>query len=157
MKKFVALTIVALSCTGCLRENPLVPATAIPARYADVETRTLTESEKAIVRQGVAATLPNPAFAEFRWAKFPKSPAEVEYYCGQLNAQTQSGAWVGFRPFIASIETRDGQVRQARLIEISRDRIDVGSVLAQCRQHGLDPFTALESERGLTAEAQRAR
>jgi hypothetical protein len=157
MKQLIALAIVALCCTGCLRENALTPATSIPARYPVTEMRGLTEPEKAIVRQGVAATLPNPAFAEFRWAKFPKSPAEVEYYCGQLNAQTQPGNWVGFRPFIAAIESRDGQIRQARLIEISRDRIDVGSVLAQCQQHGLSPFTAFESERGVTAEAQQKR
>jgi hypothetical protein len=157
MKKFLALALVAVSCTGCLRENPMVPATVIPARYPEVETRRLSESEKATIRQGVVATLSNPAFAEFRWTKFPKSPAEVEYYCGQLNAQTASGTWVGFRPFIASMETNDGQVRQAKLIEISRDRIDVGSVLAQCRQHGLDPFVAFESERGVSAAAQEKR
>lgn len=155
MKRFLALAMVAVCCSGCLRENPLVPATTIPARFPVVEMRSFSDSEKTIVRQGVAATLPNPAFAEFRWAKFPKAPAEVEYYYGQLNAQTGSGAWVGFRPFIASVETRDGQVRQARLIEISRDRIDVGSVLAKCREHGLDPFTAVEAEHGVTAEAQK--
>jgi hypothetical protein len=157
MKQFFVLAIAALCCTGCLRENPMVPATGIPARFPDVEMRRLSEPEKATIRQGVAATLPNPAFAEFRWAKFPKSPAEVEYYCGQLNAQTASGVWVGFRPFIAAIETNDNQVRQARLIEVSRDRIDVGSVVAQCRQHGLDPFAAFESERGVTGEALRGR
>jgi hypothetical protein len=155
MKKFLLLAAVALSCTGCLRENALVPATAIPARYPDVQMRGLTSSEKAIVRQGVVATLPNPSFAEFRWAKFPNPPAEVEYYCGQLNAQSASGTWVGFRPFIAAIETSDGQVRRARLIEISRDRIDVGSVLAQCRQHGLDPFTAFESDRTVSVEPDK--
>jgi hypothetical protein len=156
MKRFLALAMVAVCCSGCLRENPLVPATTIPARFPVVEMRNFSDSEKSIIRQGVATkALLNPALTDFRWAKFPKAPAEVEYYCGQLNAQTQLGAWVGFRPFIASVETRDGQVRQARLIEISRDRIDVASVLAKCREHGLDPFTAVEAERGVTAEAQR--
>ncbi|HWV54449.1 hypothetical protein [Pseudorhodoplanes sp.] len=156
MKKFLALATVALCCTGCLRENPLVPATAIPARYPTEDLRRFSEAEKAVVRQGVVATLPNPAFAEFRWTKFPKSPAETEYYCGQLNAQVDSGAWVGYRPFIAVIETRDGLARQARLIELSRDRIDVGSVLAQCRQHGLDPFVGFESDgAGVSAAAQQ--
>jgi hypothetical protein len=155
MKKFLVLAAVALSCSGCLRENPLVPATGIPARMPDQEMRVFSDSEKAIIRRGVVASVPNPAFAEFRWGKLPKSTAEVEYYCGQLNAQTEPGRWVGFRPFIAVLEMRDDRVREARLIEISRDRIDVGSVLAKCREHGLDPFAAVEAEQGLSTEAQQ--
>jgi hypothetical protein len=121
----------------------------------DAEMRSFSDAEKALVRQGVVANLQNPAFAEFRWGKFPKSSAEVEYYCGQLNAQTEPGRWVGFRPFIAVLETSDDRVRSARLIEISRDRIDVASVVAKCRQHGLDPFAATEAEQGLSSEAQQ--
>lgn len=157
MKKFLLLAAVALSCSGCLRENPLVPATGIPARMPDAEMRSFNDAEKSIIRRGVVASMPNPAFAEFRWGKVSKGSAEVEYYCGQLNAQTEPGRWVGFRPFIALLEMRDDQVRQARLIEISKDRIDVASVLSKCREHGLDPFAAMETEQALSVEAQRFR
>ena len=158
MKRFLILGAILVGCSGCVPDNAMLAAAPpLPARVGNVEMRSLSEHEKSVVRQAVRTQVPNPDYAEFRWAKFPKAPAESEYYCAQINAQTAQGSFVGFRPYIAMIETRKDEVRGARLIELSADRLNVEDVLRRCREHGLDPFLALEGEGGLSQEAQRTR
>lgn len=126
----------------------------IPARSNDSEQRRLTDAEKAVVRRSVLVGTSDPDFAEFRWPTMSKSPAPTDYYCGQVNAQTAPGRWVGFRPFVVTIETVKGEIRNATLVDLSADRVETTSVISKCREHGLDAFATVESD-GRAAEAQR--
>lgn len=146
IRQFFTLASILLCCTGCLPETAMLPGVGIPARLPDGELRRLSDEEKAIIRRSVLTEVRDPAFAEFRWTKFSKSPAQTEYYCGQLNAQTEPGRWVGFRPFVVTVETAKEQIRSARLVELSPDRLDVASVVSKCRENGLDAFAAIESD-----------
>ncbi len=146
IRTFVTLASLLLLCTGCLPETAVVSGVGIPARSPDSELRRLSDDEKTIIRRSVLTDVSNPAYAEFRWTKFSKSPAPTDYYCGQLNAQTEPGRWVGFRPFIAVVETAKGEIRSARLIELSSDRLDVAGVVSKCRENGLDAFATIEGD-----------
>ena len=153
MNRITLLIAIALNCAACLPEGAMLGS--IPAKPANADLRPLTDSERLRIRRALLADVPVPDFAEFRWARFPKAPASVEYYCGQLNAQTQPGLWVGFRPFIATIESRNNEIRHASLIELSSDRINVEGVVARCRDHGLDPFAASEGENGVSGQGAK--
>lgn len=146
LRKFLALAGVLLCCAGCLPETAMLPGVGIPARLPDGEQRRLTEEEKIIVRRSVLVNVHNAAFAEFRWTKFANAPAATDYYCAQVNAQTEPGRWVGFRPFVVSVDTVKGQIRGARLVDLSPDRLDVATVIATCRENGLDAFATIESD-----------
>jgi hypothetical protein len=146
IRTFFALASILLCCTGCLPETVGLPGVGIPARLPDGDQRRLSEDEKVIIRRSVLSEVRDPAFAEFRWTKFSKSPAQTDYYCGELNAQTAPGRWVGFRPFVVTVETVKQEIRSARLVELSPDRLDVASVVSKCRENGLDAFAHVESD-----------
>ncbi|ARQ01200.1 hypothetical protein [Pseudorhodoplanes sinuspersici] len=146
VRKLPLLAILLLTCTGCYPQTATLPGVGIPARSPDGELRRLSDEEKAIIRRSVLVETPDPAFAEFRWTRFSKSPAQTEYYCGQLNAQTAPGRWVGFRPFVVTVETANGDIRSARLVELSQDRLDVAGVVSKCRENGLDAFATIEGD-----------
>ncbi len=135
-RKLPLLAGILLACTGCLPETAVMSGVGIPARSPDGEQRRLSDEEKAVIRRSVLVETADPAFAEFRWTKFSKSPAQTEYYCGQLNAQTAPGRWVGFRPFVVTVETVKGTSAVRKLVEAARDRLDVASVLSKCRENG---------------------
>ncbi len=78
--------------------------------------------------------------------RLPKSTAQSEYYCAQVNAQAAEGQWVGFRPFVVLLETSKDEVRSARLIELSPDRLSIQGVISKCRENGLDAFATVESD-----------
>lgn|GEM_PF-6421739 len=124
----------------------MLPGPGIPARSLDAEMRRLTEAEKTLIRRSVLTDVQNTSFAEFRWTRFSKSPAQTEYYCGQVNAQTEPGRWVGFRPFVVTVETSKDEIRSARLVELADDRLDVAGVVSKCRENGLDAFATVESD-----------
>lgn len=145
-KTLPAIVGVALLCAGCLPERALLPGGAIPARTLDGETRRLTDAEKTIIRRSVLTDVRNTSFAEFRWTRFSKSPTPTEYYCAQVNAQTEPGRWVGFRPFVVSVETSKDEIRSARLVELAGDRLDIAGVVSKCRENGLDVFATVESD-----------
>ena len=151
IRKLPFLVGILLACTGCLPETATLPGVGIPARSPDGEQRRLSEAEKVVIRRSVLQETADPAFAEFRWTKFSKSPAQTDYYCGQLNAQTAPGRWVGFRPFVVTVETVKGDIRNARLVELAPDRLDVASVVSKCRENGLDAFATIEGD-GKTVE-----
>ena len=151
IRKLSLLVGILLSSVGCLPEMATLPGIGIPARSPDAELRRLSEEEKAVIRRSVLQETADPAFAEFRWTKFSKSPAQTDYYCGQLNAQTAPGRWVGFRPFVVTVETVKGDIRSARLIDLAPDRLDVASVVSKCRENGLDAFATIEGD-GKTVE-----
>ena len=145
-QKLSLLAILLLSCTACLPETAMLPGVGIPARLPDGEVRRLSDEEKVIIRRSVLTQTADPAFAEFRWTKFSKSPAQTDYYCGQLNAQTAPGRWVGFRPFVVAVEIVKGDIRSARLVELSSDRLDVAGVVSKCQANGLDAFATIEGD-----------
>jgi hypothetical protein len=145
-RKLLVLASLSLCCAGCLPERSTLPPGGVPARGVDGEMRSLTEPEKRVVRESVLTAVPNPAFAQFRWTRLPKAPAETEYYCAQVNAQTAGGQWVGFRPFVVLLETGKNEVRQARLVELAPDRLEIASVVGKCRENGLDAFATVESD-----------
>ena len=146
IRKLPFLAILLLSCAACLPETATLPGVGIPARSPDGDLRRLSDEEKTVIRRSVLTQTADPAFAEFRWTRFSKSPAQTDYYCGQLNAQTAPGRWVGFRPFVVTVETVKGDIRSARLVELSSDRLDVASVISKCHENGLDAFATIEGD-----------
>ena len=145
-RTLLAVLGVALLCAGCLPESAMMPGGGIPARLPDGEMRRLTAAEKTIIRRSVLTDVQDATFAEFRWTRISKSPAPTEYYCAQVNAQTVPGRWVGFRPFVVSVETSKDEIRSARLVELAGDRLDIAGVVSKCRENGLDAFATVESD-----------
>lgn len=145
-RKLLLLAGLLLCCSGCLPErSPLTPG-GVPTRVPEGEGRRLTEPEKVIIRNSVMVATPNPAHVQFRWTTLPKSTAQTEFYCAQVNAPAADGQWVGFRPFVVLLETRKDEVRNSRLVDLSPDRIDIQSVISKCRENGLDAFATVESD-----------
>ncbi len=144
--RLLVLVSLLLCCAGCLPERATLPLGTVSSRSLDAEMRRLNAPEKTVIRNSVLSAIPNPEFAQFRWNRVPKNMAQTEYYCAQVNAQTGHGQWVGFRPFVVSLETSKDEVRHARLIELSPDRLDIMGVVSKCRENGLDAFATVESD-----------
>lgn len=124
----------------------MLPPGGVPARSLDGEMRRLSEHEKVTIRNSVLIAVPDRSFAQFRWTTLPKAVGQTEFYCAQVNAQAAGGQWVGFRPFVVLLETSKDEVRQARLVELAPDRLDIGGVVSKCRENGLDAFATVETD-----------
>lgn len=154
-RRLLVLASVLLGCAGCLPERSVLPPGGVPARHADGEMRRLSDPEKTIIRDSVLTGAQHSGFTQFLWTALRKQTGQSEFYCAQVNAQTPSGQWVGFRPFVVLLDMHKDEVRRSSLVELAPNRLDMAAVVAKCRENGLDAFASVESDGVGTTAARR--
>jgi hypothetical protein len=107
-------------------------------------------AEKKIVQAGIASSLKDPDSIQMRWTPFRASqkPDDVVNYCGTYNAKNSYGGYIGFKPFVASVVTKQSKIESVVLQNAgnySQDIIDT-AVMSVCTKDGLDPFSPGASE-----------
>ena len=143
--------ILALACGGCLPEQTMLPGGFhLPARLPDGELRLLEEPERATIREAVAAMSDRSKLAHFLWARYPKNPGEIGYYCGQVSTSDS-----GVLPFVVETTNKKGRISQARLLELPANRFDIARAYSVCVQNGLNPLWATEPDRTFTTVLPR--
>jgi hypothetical protein len=125
----VALALVVAACAAGPRPGS--------ARSAD-ELRDLTATEKKIIADTVAAGLKDRGSAQFRWARFPRTPGEEEYYCATVATKGAAGT----QPYMVRIFLADGRISTAMVIGIAASGGGRAAVEKMCTDQSLDPYSA---------------
>lgn len=139
----------ALALSGCYAASEPPPKAAeqpdIPPIPA-AETRSLTAQEKALLSKGFAATLKDPASAQFQWAKVPKRlPESTLDYCAMVNAKNSYGGYTGASPFLGMIFITKGKIIGGAIVATTDSRPGYAEIIpTMCRKKGLDPYAISE-------------
>jgi hypothetical protein len=100
------------------------------------EGRTLTPSEKTVIRDAVSERFFDPDSAKFRWLPLP-SKFEGGVYCGSVNAKNRFGAYTGYGAFVVIVGLKHGSVTEAGSLTAIRD-YDADVYRELCAQKGFD-------------------
>jgi hypothetical protein len=98
---------------------------------------TLSDAQEKAMRDGIAYHLVDPESARFRNLRSAKHiKTGTLLVCGEVNAKNRFGGYIGYTPFMASLE--NGQTTWGYLIaDESNKRTSGGSLAKACAKAGL--------------------
>jgi hypothetical protein len=124
------LIIIAIGAflSGCISDSTPPPAADVyPPLPPSDSLRNLSSVEKAALAKGFASGLKDPASAQFRWIKVRKADLNGHFdYCAMVNAKNGYGGYIGFYPFVGTINMQSGRAVSGELLDLQDSQFPHG-------------------------------